>query len=545
MTSRSFPFALVTAFIFSCTSARPGDDPSDPDAGDPVDPGPDAGSFWTPAWVKIIQGGLYGPSIAWSPDGTIVVAFNKGYDAAHDQIVIGAGDPGEIELVGRFKPVVTWLGADAGQMLRARQVAKGPQPGGTAMLADDGVAVAAGGAVFLAGQWQHTQEFHPGTAAAVSLYAENRLVGGTWFAAYDPFITRHEMDSTPAWTRRGRTPGPISDAWFNDAQGIAPQPTGGVVVVGKYADSGFVFGDGTSGATTLVGQNGTYVARVDDGGTPTWVGQNHRLGFYGIEVSDDGSIYAVAGVPPGGGTLLDNTNDPTAVDNDSGLETRAVIKIGPDNQVAWVRKFVSETSTYARPHVSVSPDGRVVVTSISRGRLEILAGDESVEVARTASDGGEAFAASWAADGSFEWAIPLGEAVSVSDQVAIADDGTAFLAVKVAADVASVPLEGGFEAGLPRLDGIDERARLTLLYRISADGARESVRTLGLNLDVSGLAIADDGRIAVTGAQHDSVPDIRVGASGGQTQNLPVPDGGDNGDDWMIHALLLDANTVN
>src|SRR5439155_8228110 len=89
---------------------------TDTDAG--ADGGGPAGVTTGALWVKTIQGGSPGGSwIAAAPDGSIVGAFTTGGELGR-RIVLGAGEPNETAVEGRFKPVVLWLRGDDGALLR-------------------------------------------------------------------------------------------------------------------------------------------------------------------------------------------------------------------------------------------------------------------------------------------------------------------------------------------------------------------------------------------------------------------------------------------
>lgn len=488
-----------------------------------ADLSPEAPGFLIPTWVFTLQGGLvsWGPYVVGLPGSgeaappVVALAFTKGYGV--DQITVGAGDPGQAVVSGKFKPVLAWLDGRDGKVQRVRQVA-GDQSATqlSAVVPQARLSAGPGGAVVMGGQFHGSAVFNPGTAAAQSQSAAQTLVGDTLHRAEDPFIVGYGADATPGLFVRGRTPGPLSMTWFNYCQGVAALPDGGAVVAGRYESGGFRFGDGSAGAVTLSAPGGSYLARVNAQGSPVWLSRNSgRIDFWtGARAAADGSAYVLASYDQGAVLLADT--DKVALPLDPGARGWALIKLTPSGKIAWLRRL-SSSSVSSPADFAVAPDGRVVLSGGVVGRLELLSDGGRVDAALE-SQAPQGFVASWGADGSLLWTTALGAAVSGAGALSVQADGSAWVTALTGQATRALPLDPGGSATLPDAGVAD--ASVPLLYRITPQGGRASVAALGVNLPVASVAAVPGGGVVLAGGYGNWGQDIRVGSAGG-TRALP------------------------
>lgn len=528
----------LTAALFACSQGGqgPGADLGEPpapvvDLGLPV---PDQGALpdlsqrpdlappgtLVPVWVKTVQGGLtsWGPHVAVLPaaDETsapqIVGAFTKGYDLT--QITVGSGDPGQALVTGNFKPVLAWLDARDGRVLRALQVAQDTGPV-SPVVPQAGIDLTPAGEVLVGGQFHGTTVFFYGSAAPQTQSTAVTPVGMSDYRAQDPFLARYGTDGKPGWLTRGRTAGPLTMNWANYGEGLAALPDGGALFVGKFDGPGFSFP--ATGGKTFTGGSGSYVARIGPTGAATWVGRNDgALSLsLGVRAGADGSAY-VLGYFGGPATLLADSPAPVALTPQAGRYSFVLAKLTPAGSIAWVRRIVSDGN--APTGFTVTASGRAVVCGIVKGKIDALSDGDHVDATRTSAEI-QGYAASWRADGTFEWLTLLGEPVELATQITErSGSGEVFVAASVPSSVRSLPLDDGGPVSVPDLT-MGQEASVHVVYRLSATGRRVAADVVGVNLPLRQI-VGRAGLLLMTGAYGDWATDVRLGPPGSM-QALP------------------------
>lgn len=513
------------------------------DLGEPPDPvvdlglpGPDQGALpdlsqrpdlappgkLVPLWVKTIQGGLssWGPHVAVLPakDETsapqVVAAFTKGYE--QNQITVGSGDPGQALVVGNFKPVIAWLDAKDGRVLRALQVAQDTGEVSPSV-PQAGIDITPAGEVLLGGQFHGTTVFFYGSAMPQTQSTAITPVGMSDYRAQDPFLVRYGADGKPGWLTRGRTAGPLTMNWANYGEGVAALPDGGALFVGKFDGSGFSFPASGPGAKTFTSGSGSYVAKIGPTGTATWVARNDgSLSLsYGIRAGADGSAYVLAYFSSPS-TLLADSPAPVALTPQAGRYSFVLAKITPAGAIAWTRRIVSDGN--APTDYTVTASGRVVLCGIVKGKIDALSDGGHVDATRSSTEI-QGYAASWTGDGTFEWLTLLGEPVEMATQITERSaSGEVFVATSVPSAVRSLPLEDGGAVSVPDLT-MGKEASVHVMYRLSPAGRRVAADVVGVNLPLQQIVGRAD-LLLLTGGYGDWATDVRVGPPGSM-QALP------------------------
>lgn len=459
------------------------------DAGAPTTP------YVTPRWWRSVQNvTTFGAFVELQPDGDVVLVANGGYRAP--SITLGAGEPGETTFDVHFDPVIAWLDGSDGSLQLARQVAidDDAAPGGSSVRARD-TAMTEAGQLVLTGEWHGTSFFHPDTARSTRMAAERRETSGALHRAEDPYLTSWDADGAPQWLRRGRTPGPLTETWFNYAHTVAALPGGGFMVSGEFENTGFVVGDGTAGATTLTGTRQSYYAWLDEVGVPTRVERN--LGepslFERLRVGPDGEVYGLIGVGSGL-TLLADTEAPHRLEPAATDTDRAwwLVRFETDGAIGWTRRIVTTWPAGAVLEHAVAPDGRVVVTGRLSGTVTVEDGDGGAALTLTIPDYGH-YAAVFAPDGTPEQLVDLGPLSATVLGGAAA--GGFWVVASVPADAADAPVP------LPDPSAFAEDASHTLLLRLAPSGAIAESYRVGVDVPVTDLAASAD-TIVLSGVMH-------------------------------------------
>lgn len=504
--------------------APPGPDLAAADPQAPPDLRPLRPGFLQPRWVWTLQGGLalHGPYLTPLPAGgelgtaDVLVTFQRGYET--DDLIVGAGDPGEALVRGKYAPVLTWLDGRDGGVRRVRQVAGNApdRPGVADPLAP--ASAAPGGDLVVTGSFANGVVFNPGTAAAQQQSTEARLYDGASLLAWDPYLARYAADGTPRWLSRGRTPGPLVKSWFNYGEGVAALPDGAAVIAGGYDGSGFVLGDGR-GSRTFSGGAGSYVARVVRD-TVVWaVRSSGPLHYWrGVHAAPDGALYVYG--QQGGDVVFGADSFKLPLPMAASGSADALIKLGPGGDLRWVRRLVGAPGLSGVLSLAVAPDGDLLIAGTASGGLTLRDEGDAVLAVVPQAPRSEfsVFAARLSADGAPRFVMTLGFGLERGFAVAPAPGGDTWLLARAARDIRTVQLDGG---NVVLLDDVAPGSRVNVLYRLSATGRRTAAYALGTNLDAVDLAALPDGAVAVAGGYSRNAQDVRIGDGAGGTRALP------------------------
>lgn len=223
----------------------------------------------------------------------------------------------------------------------------------------------AGGNVLLAGSFQNTADFDPGSAA-FSLTSKGLS---------DVFVLKLNTSGDYLWSV---SKGGLLD---DEAYGIAVDASGNVIITGMF--SGIVDFDGGSGSRVLssIGLSDAFILKLNASGSFAWAhNMGGLLGDIGNSVGTDpaGNIY-VAGVFQGSISL--GSTSLIAV----GMSDAFLAKITSGGMVVWSRNVGSSTDDYASS-VYVDPTGDIVYAGAYSGTADFGLGAGSFPLSAPGSN---------------------------------------------------------------------------------------------------------------------------------------------------------------
>lgn len=286
---------------------------------------------------------------------------------------------------------------------------------------------------------------------------------------------------------------PVTTSAGGEGRAVAATPDGGLLLAGEYSHSNFGVGsDFDPGPGVVPGPNGRsgFVARYTEAGALDWVWAvvNGASGtrVFDVDARSDGGAVA-AGRALG---TFDADPGPGSITIASGSQL-FVVSLAPDGTVDWAFSTPQGRSIVDARGVAASPDGSVLVT----GRLDYVFGDGAVDFdpgpgqALLTTTADCSFLASYAADGSFQWAV------------AFAQTGVRSQAADVAADASGIYVTGEFVGTQDFDPGPDVVNRTppsgssdAYVARFSSTGALDWVWTLDAQEKRdTGAAVTPDG----------------------------------------------------
>ena len=307
----------------------------------------------------------------------------------------------------------------------------------------------------------------PGGVVYVAGYTEGDLAGPSAGSA-DVWLAKFDADGTLLWQRQFG--GPLWDRAF-DVDAF----DGGVYV------SGYTFGD--IGDDPAPGGGDAFAARFDDQGERAWLVQ------FGTDRTDWGQGAAAA---PDGSLYVTGFTEGDLAGPNRGERDAFVARLTSDGEVDWTRQFGGPATDWTQ-WVGVDARGNVYLTGITDGQA-----DAETEHAGE-RDG---LLASYAPEGELRFVTQIGT-----------EGADSLFEVRVHADgiVATGSTTGSFEAA----DAANEGERDGILVRFDNAGALIDVAVLGTVQvdDLTGLAIAPDGRVVFGGHTSGDLADSSRGGS--------------------------------
>lgn len=298
----------------------------------------------------------------------------------------------------------------------------------------------------------------------------------------DFFFARYAKDGKLDWVKTfGKVDGSRSE-W---ATSIALSRDGRQVVVSAWGYYDFDFGGGRIGIP--VG-TAVFVATFDADGTHRW---SHAYGSgTGAEASaavvdDQGEVFLT-------GRFMGDIDFGTGKLEAGGWGAPFLVRISAAGRARWVRVFGSDESEFAGS------------LALDREGNPLLAGtiQKQVTIGGTVlvNGGADLFVAKFDRDGQPLWSRHVERTDGTSPAIATTPDGGLVLATSflgtLAVGPASVAAAGAQDVALVRFD---------------AQGQAKFVKTYAGKAAVTGVAVAADGRVAVTGAVWDAL-DFGAGA---------------------------------
>ena len=306
----------------------------------------------------------------------------------------------------------------------------------------------------------------PGGVVYVAGYTEGDLAGPNAGSA-DVWLAKFDADGILLWQRQFG--GPLWDRGFDVAAF-----DGGVYV------SGYTFGD--IGDDPAPGGGDAFAARFDDQGERAWLVQ------FGTDRTDWGQGAATA---PDGSLYVTGFTEGDLAETNRGERDAFVARLTPDGEVVWARQFGGPATDWTHG-AGVDAHGNVYVTGITEGQAAadtVHAGDRDGLLASYGPDGDLRFVSQIGTDGN---------------------DSLFEVRVHAAGIVATGHTSGSFEAA-----AANEGEQDGVLFRFDGAGSMIDAAVLGTSEmdDLTGLAIATDGRIVFGGHTSGDLADSSRGGS--------------------------------
>ncbi|MHC5112509.1 MAG: SdrD B-like domain-containing protein, partial [Planctomycetota bacterium] len=419
-------------------------------------------------------------------------------------LAIATDAAGNIYLAGLFRNtadfdpgpgVFEMTGQGTGQAFVAKYTATGAfvwakSMGGTSFDQATALVVAADGSVVVAGSFQGTADFDPGSgehlltskgstdAFVAKLDSSGRLLwahqagstssdyayglagaadGSVYVAGYfrntvdfdpgsetfnlvssnnDAFVWK--LDSQGEFNWAARLGGTSSDLGYS----IAVAPSGNVVTIGSFQGTADMDpGAGVSNLTSA-GSADVFVSVLDETGAFVWARRLGGTGFdqaYAAAVATDGSVFTAGkfsntvDFDPGAGTF-----DLTS----AGGYDAFVSKLDPNGDFAWASTWGGPSSDDVQG-IAVSPDGSVQATGSFYNTIDFDPGPGAVE--RAAVGSSDVFVSRLNATGGLQWVQTFGgTSTDVGYGVLAAADGSVYTTGKVVGTTDFDPRSGEY-----------------------------------------------------------------------------------------------------
>ena len=310
----------------------------------------------------------------------------------------------------------------------------------------------------------------PGGTVYVAGYTEGDLAGPNAGSA-DVWLAKFDADGTLLWQRQFG--GPLWDRAFDVAAF-----DGGVYV------SGYTFGD--IGDDPAPGGGDAFAARFDDHGERAWLVQ------FGTDRTDWGQGAAAA---PDGSLYVTGFTEGDLAEPNRGQRDAFVARLTANGEIAWTRQFGGPATDWTQG-VGVDAHGNVYLTGITDGQAAAdteHAGDR------------DGLLASYTPDGDLRFVTQIGtENADSLFEVRVHPDGI----------VATGSTTGSFESAATATP-VNQGERDGILVRFDRAGSLIDAAVLGTAQadDLTGLAIAPDGRIVFGGHTSGDLADSSRGGS--------------------------------
>ncbi len=274
-------------------------------------------------------------------------------------------------------------------------------PYGMAVMPDDGAV--------LAGEFENTAVFAPGTEEETAVTATGR---------YDMFVARYDGDGKLLWVRTGGGEG------RSHAAAAVTLPDGGLAASGCFARHA-VFGAGETNELTVDSDtgDGIFVVRYREDGSLVWV--------RGLPATrtDEGS--ALLALPDGSLLVAGHFGRPVMFDAVSlapdGASDAFLARLDPSGTVVWAVRAGGE-GTDAATALAQLPDGTVLLAGHFERTATFGRGEDTEQRLRSAGDA-DVFLARYDLDGRFLAATRAGGAgFDAGFALAVDDDGGVVLA---------------------------------------------------------------------------------------------------------------------
>ncbi|MEZ4503874.1 MAG: hypothetical protein R3C39_14725 [Dehalococcoidia bacterium] len=337
-------------------------------------------------WARGLRGsttGVGGPQLVVLADGSIIAALTVGYSEGPADADLGGG---RLEGVGRTDIVIGRFTA-SGEHVWSRLF------GGAGRDNLGGIDVAGDGAVVLGGTFEGTLDLD-----GVSLSSAGER---------DAFFAVLDGDGQISMARS------FGETGLDSGAEVVALDDGGFVLAGSFAGAIDFGGTLLVEGDTNERNREVFLARLDGAGEVEWVVTPGASGWASALEVDAGSGDLVVAVS-------------RRIGAGSGLVGSRLLRIAPDGEVRWVRRFDDEGAAADVNDLVLTEDGGIVVggsfeTPIDLGGGEIVPAGWGHPVIRTDPD---AFVARYSSNGGYEWSRSFGGSLSERiEAVAVASEG--------------------------------------------------------------------------------------------------------------------------
>ena len=253
------------------------------------------------------------------------------------------------------------------------------------------IVVDAAGNSYIAGAFQETADFDPGSGSF------NLTSAGS----NDIFVVKLDSNGNFVWARS------FGDTSNDEVRGIAVDAAGNVYTTGGFLGTVDFDPGPTSFPLTSAGSSDIFVQKLDSDGDFVWAramgGANFSSGM-GIAVDAAGNVYTTGFF---GGTVdFSSTPEPFNLAS-AGAFDIFVQKLDSDGELVWVRAM-GGTNAEQGTGIGVDAEGNVYTTGIYRDTADFNPGPETFNL--TSAGSWDAFVVKLNNNGNFVWARSTGGA---------------------------------------------------------------------------------------------------------------------------------------
>ncbi|MEM6995769.1 MAG: hypothetical protein AAF721_34990 [Myxococcota bacterium] len=483
-----------------------------------------------PYWARELDGLVFRSVLAPLAGDQLALATTGGLYS--HLIELGVGGEDLMTLPTDYTSIaLSTVDANTGEFLSARMLAQlAPSaPYGMSFIAAD-MGTLVGGSPILAGYWVGTVTMFPGTADAHTAVALQAQTGQFAHSAQEPLYVRFDEQADVVWHRRGRTPAPLTETWFNTPRSVHPMPDGGLIAQGSYGYSGFIFPDGTPGETTFTGNNGSYFARLDADGDPIWMSRNTGHTRV-LAVSSDGAMLVTG---RGGTTIFADAATPVVL---PGVQnTDVLVALDLDGVVSWMAS-VEHPSSAALSGGGALDDGTFVLRGRTFGETTTIVDAEGTSETLEVEAGHHQWLLALDGESGAATVRLLPDAVQPHGD-GVADGDRVWMPVSLHG-AEGIPLELELKTetvSVPDL-GWSEDPAPTLLVAVDAETDFVEAQLLGDRLGVDDFILQDGGATLIAKYLCDQPAPSLIDDSGEALATLPTGCDNEPNDEW--HGVLF------
>ncbi|MBP8823921.1 MAG: T9SS type A sorting domain-containing protein [Flavobacteriales bacterium] len=263
------------------------------------------------------------------------------------------------------------------------------------------IAVDASGNVYTTGGFCGTADFDPG-AGSFTLTAATT-------GQNDIFVSKLDPDGNFIWAK-----GVVGGTWWDAGYGIAVDPTGNVVITGRFYHQGGPrdFDPGPATFFLTAGHEDIFVLKLDQDGDFVWAvnfgSATDESRAYAIAMDEDGNIFITGYFR---GTVDFDAGPGTFNMTSVGTWNVFYLKLDPNANLAWVKSLPITTTTYHNEglwgrKIAIDANGDLLTTGRYGGTIDFDPGTGTHELISTGAY--DLFVAMYTNAGELVWAKSMG-----------------------------------------------------------------------------------------------------------------------------------------